>query len=66
MAGRPNWLVIWVVYQVTCPSFWAAAIKAASAASGGRGEQSMPQSTPSNRTQRAGDAPSPLGLRTRL
>src|SRR5882757_6214020 len=31
-AGRVNWLMIWVVYQVTCPSFLAAAIRASSAA----------------------------------
>jgi hypothetical protein len=40
-------LVIWVVYQVTCPSFWAAAIKAASAAPAGAA-QSMLQSTQSH------------------
>src|SRR6185312_6182348 len=35
MAGRPNWLMIWVVYQVTAPSRLAAAISAGSAAAAG-------------------------------
>src|SRR4051812_38594107 len=31
--GRTSWLMIWVEYQLTSPSFFAAAISAASAAS---------------------------------
>src|SRR4051794_32762778 len=42
MAGRPNWLTIWVVYQVTWPSFLAAAISASSAACEGGTDASMP------------------------
>jgi hypothetical protein len=32
LTGRTSWLMIWVEYQLTSPSFLAAAIKAASAA----------------------------------
>src|SRR5262245_50318003 len=32
LTGRTSWLIIWVVYQTTSPSFFAASTKAASAA----------------------------------
>src|SRR5215470_5827128 len=36
VTGRTSWLMIWVEYQNTSPSFFAAAIMAASAAMAGR------------------------------
>src|SRR5215471_13133264 len=35
LIGRTSWLMIWVVYQTTSPSFLAAAINAGSAAPAG-------------------------------
>jgi hypothetical protein len=32
LTGRTSWVMIWVVYQTTSPSFFAASVSAASAA----------------------------------